>query len=523
MGVDLVFTGGVLLTQDPARPRAEALAVAGGRVAAVGSSREIAALAGPDPRRIDLAGRTLIPGFHDAHAHLWKIGHLLTTMLDLRRVASLLEMQALLREAAARLPEGAWLLGRGYNEVRMKEGRQPDRRDLDAAVPDRPVFLIRTCAHMAAANTAAMRAAGIDAATPAPAGGFLERDTAGEPTGRFRETGLGLVQRAIPPPTAAEYAAMIEAASRHQLALGITSTTDAGVPPGLLAAYRDLDREGRLLQRVNVMAARLGDADAVHPLPERHVSERLRVDTVKLWADGGLSGATAALRLPYRHQESHGILRLDAEALAGHVRAIHEAGLRAAVHAIGDAALDATLAALEAAGPRRGHPDRIEHFGLPDTGHLERAARLGVAVVPQTIFLLELGANFRRYLPDSLHPRVYPLRAMLEAGLPMALSSDAPVVESDDPLQGIACAVLRRDREGGTLAPEQALTVAEALRAYTVGGAVACGDSERGALKPGQRADLAVLSQNPLDLHPEALHEVRVLETWRDGERVFEA
>lgn len=522
----------MVLTQDPVSPRAEALAVAGGRIVAVGRDDDVLALEGPGTRRVALGGRALVPGFDDAHAHLWKVGHLLTTLLDLRGVTDLGELRTRLQERSATLPEGAWLLGRGYDEQRLREGRPPTLAELDAWIPARPVFLIRTCAHMAVANGAALRAAGLSAGTPDPPGGQLERLPGGEPSGRFRETGLGLVQRAIPPPTAAEYAAMIEAASLHQLRLGITSTTDAGCAPELLAVYRALESQQGLRQRVNAMASRLGEGGGPHALPAPLVSERLRIDTIKLWADGGLSGATAALREPYRHAPGCGILRMSSGEMAEHAVAAREVGLRTAIHAIGDAAIDATLAALEqAAGgdappdpaAQRRPPDRIEHFGVPDADHLERTARLGAFVVPQAIFLRELGASFRRNVDESLLPRVYPLRAMLEAGLPMALSSDAPVVECDDPLAGIQAAVLRTDAEGAEISREQAISTSEALRAYTRGGALARGDGDRGLLRAGQRADLAVLSRDPVATPPEALHEIRVEQTWISGQLAWEA
>jgi predicted amidohydrolase YtcJ len=523
---DLVFHGGTVLTMEPACPVADALAVGSdGRILAAGTRADVEPLVRSGTRRIDLAGRTLVPGFHDAHVHVWKVGHLLTTLVDLRDAEDLPAIARAIRESASSLPPGAWVLGRGYNEARLAEGRAPTRHDLDAALPGRLVYLTRTCGHIGVASTAALRLAGVGAATTPPSGGAIVCDERGEPTGELHETAMGVVTDRIPEPTAAEYQRMIVAAARHQLARGITSATDAGVTPELLAVYRDMDARGALPYRVNAMALRhpVGGT-RTYPLPERHASDFLRIDSIKLLADGGLSGATAALRVPYRHCPDRGVLRLTRAQLVDLAWDAHAAGLRIATHAIGDAAIEEVLAAYEALAARRPGPcHRIEHFGLPSRDHLRRAAALRVIAVPQTVFIHALGANFRRYLPDSLVPQVYPVAAMLAAGLCVALSSDAPVVKDDDPLLGIQAAVTRRDASGEPVVPEEAITAAEALYAYTVGGARASGDdATRGSLTRGKWADLTVLDANPLEAPPGEIARIRVDMTVVGGRIVHE-
>jgi predicted amidohydrolase YtcJ len=499
-----------------------AIAISGGRIAAVGPEAEILALAGPGTRKVDLGGRTVLPGFIDAHAHIWKIGHLLTTMADLRRAGSLAEIASLVRDAAAGVRPGAWVLARGYNEARLAEGRPPARQDLDAAIPDRPVVLTRTCGHIYVCNSVALRACGITRDTPDPPGGVIGRDASGEPTGLLHETAMGLVNAHMPAPTAGDYGEMIRAGLQHQLSLGITSTNDAGVSPALLDVYRGLDAAGELPSRINVMALRRVEGTGTVPLPAMYVSDRLRIDTVKFLADGGLSGATAALSVPYRHADTRGVLRFADEELLALSREAHDAGWRIATHAIGDVTIDQVLRTYETLGPGpRRH--RIEHLGLPTTDHLTRAARLGVIAVPQSIFLFELGRNFRAFLPDDMLAAAYPIRSMLEAGLTVALSSDAPVVEDDSPLRGIEAAVARCDAEGHPIAADQGITVAEAIAAYTAGGAVASGDDDnRGSLTPGAWADLAVLSGNPLDTPVESLTDLMVEQTWVGGALAYE-
>jgi predicted amidohydrolase YtcJ len=329
----------------------------------------------------------------------------------------------------------------------------------------------------------------------------------------------------IPSPAADEYEEMVRAFGRHQLARGITSSSDCGVRPDLLEAYRALDARGALPQRLNVMPLRRVDGSTRNvPLPERTVSERLRVDTAKLLADGGLSSATAALRERYRHAETRGVHRFEEEELRELMRETHAAGWRLAVHAIGDEAIDRVLAAYEGLGPEvRQRRQRIEHLGLPDRDQLRRAARLKIVAVPQTVFVHSLGRNFREYLPERLLARAYPVREMMEAGIVVALSSDAPVVAEDGPLLGMQAAVVRRDAEGHAIAVDQAITAAQALHAYTMGGAFATGDeANRGSLSPGKWADLAVLSDDPLGVEPGALGAIRVDMTVVGGKIVFE-
>ncbi|MCK6591308.1 MAG: amidohydrolase [Polyangiaceae bacterium] len=523
--VDKIFWNGVFITQDPRLPIAEAVAVRGERIVAAGSLDEIQKMSGAPTEHIDLGGRAVVPGFNDAHVHVWKVGHLLTGMLDLRGAKSLADIESKIRERASKAPPNTWILGRGYNEAWMAEGRGPTRLDLDPVSPNHPVYLTRTCGHIAVANTKALEIAGLSANTSAPPGGVIVRNESGEATGELHETAMGIVGSKVPDLSGAEFEAAVIAGARHQLSLGITSATEAGVTPAQLAVYRDMDARGALPYRVNAMALRrpLGSPETL-PLPVPLHSDFLRIDTIKILADGGLSGATAALREPYRGSCSCGVLRAGGDELIELTKDAHMAGLRVGVHAIGDAAIDAVLYAFEALarmapGPRH----RLEHFGLPHEAQIARAAALGAIAVPQAIFIHTLGRNFRRYLPDNLLARAYPIRDMIAGGLITALSSDAPVVADDNPLLGIQAAILRTDDEGVVIAGDQAISIDEALFAYTMGGALASGDeANRGSLSPGKWADMAVLSADPRAVPPEALSGIRVDRTILGGQTVFE-
>ncbi|KGQ21089.1 amidohydrolase [Thermus filiformis] len=458
-------------------------------------------VAGLEPGRGE--GEVVLPGFHDAHVHVWKVGQLLTDLLDLRGVGSLEELARLLRERDRGLPPGVWLLGRGWNEAEL--GGVPDRGFLDRVVPGRPVLLTRTCAHIHAANTDALRRAGLTPDTPSPPGGEVRYQE-----GLLLERAYGLVERALPRRTVEDYRRYVLAGARHLLSRGITSALEAGADPLLLEAYRSLDREGLLPIRVSVLAILRPDGEeTTYPLPEPYRSDRLVIAGVKLFADGGLSGASAAVSRPYREVGGKGVLRLSAQEVFELALPAHRRGLFVATHAIGDVAIREVLQAYAALYREAPLPvrHRVEHFGLPGPRELALARALGVWAVPQPIFLAELRANFLRYLPEGFLSRCYNLERMERAGLRVAYSSDAPVVREVSPLQG-ALAAARMPLAGGGVPFGRALF--RYLRPEASG-------LEAARLQPGQRADLVVFSQDPFR-HPE---EARVVRVEVDGETVF--
>jgi predicted amidohydrolase YtcJ len=539
MHADTILTGGTIHTQNPAQPLVSALAILGDQVVAAGDDREIAALAGHATRRIDLAGRTVVPGFNDAHIHLWKEGMLLSQVNARPAVRPSIEaIVAAFAARAAGTPAGEWIEGRGYDETRLPEGRHPNRHDLDRAAPHHPIVLGRTCGHIIVANSRALELAGITGATPDPPGGEVDRDERGEPTGVLRETAMGLVRSIQPAPSEEALARALLGAGRNCLALGITSIGEPGVDPRTVDVYRRLDREGQLPLRCDVMAMTiLPDGRRAEP-PAPWRGALAKCDTVKLFADGGLSSGTAALSIPYRNRHDCGLPRFPAEQLADEVRLVYDAGLAVAVHAIGDRVIGELLDAFELcqeaaqkneAGSSKRQTQstrprlRIEHFGLPAAEHLRRAHQLGVMVATQPSFLYDIGDTILHHLPESLVAQCYPFHAMIEAGLTVAFSSDGPVIGDVNPILGMRSAALRSTRTGRAMAPEQAIAVAQALWCFTAGGALLNGSADRlGRLAPGLLADLAVLSGDPLDLPPERLLEIEVEQTWVGGKLAFE-
>lgn len=515
---EILFYNGTVLTPDGV---AEALLVREGRIAAVGPLPALQPQCHAGTQRVDLEGRTLSPAFVDAHIHLWKVGDLLTFMLDLRGVPSIEAMLDMLADFARRNPDNPWILARGFNEASLAEGRMPTRQDLDKAVPDRPVQVIRTCAHIAVLNTEALRRCRIDARTPVPEGGEIRLASDGRPSGVLTETAMGLVRPHLPVYAPETYRIMILAAQAEMLRRGIVTATDPAVHPELLEVYREMDRAGELKIRIHAIPIRVPDGETqALPLPELYHSEHLRVDTVKFFSDGGLSGKTAALKQPYRNTQEHGVLRLPFDFFKQCAEEAQQAGFRLATHAIGDAAIERTLAVYEALAAQntRGLRHRIEHLGLPETEHLHRMRVLGLHCVTQPVFLYELGANFRQYLPDFYLDRVYPYRQVLDAGVSLAFSSDAPVVRDFNPLMGIRNAVERRDRSGALIGGAETLTPREAWRAYTLGAAEANGDdAETGSIAVGKRADLVLLDQNPLETPAAQISEIGVRGVWSGG------
>ncbi len=526
----ILFHNGTIHTIDSSQPQAEALLIGdNGRILAVGKLSDVEAAANADTKRIDLAGRTLIPGFNDAHVHIWKMGLLLTRQVVANKavapdIETIIERFA---DKAETLPKGTWITGRGYNESDLPERRHPTRHDMDGASLDHPIALTRTCGHMIVANTLALQLAGITHDTPNPPGGVIVRDLNGEATGLLQETAMGLLTRVIPDPSDVEMAEAIKAANQHQLSLGITSATDPLLTPLHLRVYRQLEAAGELAVRITGLPIRRPDGGTeTLPLPEHFVSDWLRIDTVKFFADGGLSGATAAVSRPYKVTNDHGVLRFDLAELTELMFEAHKAGFRIGTHAIGDVAIEQVLSAYEECHRRLPRPDlrhRIEHLGLPNPEHYARCAKLNIIIAPQTVFLPALGTSFRRYLPDDYLDHCYPIRSMLDAGLTVALSSDAPVVPDDNPILGMKAAVDRLDSLGEPIALDQAITAEEALYAYTMGGAISTGDADnRGSLTVGKWADLAVLSANPLTTPTADLLNVHVEQTYVGGKLVWE-
>ncbi|MBX7142639.1 MAG: amidohydrolase [Chitinophagales bacterium] len=520
--IEKIFYNGNILTQDISKPAASAFAISQGKIVAVGRDEEILSLQTTQSQVSDLKLQTVLPGFNDAHIHLWKVGNLMTYLLDLRGVRSIGEMQQKLLDYARKNPELDWIQARGFNEALFPDKRMPTKHDLDEVISDRPVSVIRVCAHQVIANAKALEAAGISNYTVAPQGGEIKKFNNGELKGHFTETAIGLVLGKIRSYTPAEYREMILAAQGELLKAGITSATDPAVMPDLLEVYKSMDRNGELKIRVNAIAIRLPDgAKQALPLPEKYSSPHLKIDTVKFFADGGLSGKTAAMYQPYKNSEEKGVLRLEKSFFKKLAAEAQEAGFRIATHAIGDVAMDLVCEVYEELWNEfHMEKNRIEHVGFPSQKNLEFMHRAQVSAVMQPVFIRELGRNFRDYLEEERLSKVYPIHSVLHAGINLAFSTDAPVVNDFNPICGIQCAMQRRDAEGNEIGGLEKVSFEDSLNAYTMGSAIANDDeSNRGSISSGKWADFVLLEQKPETWQKNVKDVNPVSETYCNGER----
>ncbi|HEX5502057.1 MAG TPA: amidohydrolase [Thermomicrobiales bacterium] len=526
-----VLVNGNVLTMDPARPHAEAVVLADDRIAFVGSTTEARTYAHAGARETDLGGRTLIPGFNEAHNHMLGFGLALAQVdAGYPAIGSIADLRRAVADRAATTPAGRWVRGRGYDDNKLAERRHPTRADLDAAAPDHPTIVTNASGHMSVVNGRALALAGVTRDTADPPGGRVVRDEHGEPTGLLQETAQGLVHAVIPPPTGDELREALRRCCAAYAAAGVTSSQDAGSSTAeQVAAYQEAREAGDLPLRVSMMIR-----DNLLPhlaglgLRGRFGDDRLRVGPVKIFSDGSLIGRTAAVFEPFLadpRPDNLGMPMMPQEELDDVVWRAHSAGFQVATHAIGDRAIAMVLDAYERAltrRPRADHRLRIEHCGILRPELIARLVELRVLAVSQPIFITDYGDGFRRHLGEERIALTYPFRSLLDAGVTLVFSSDCPV-SPFEPLRGMRAAVGERTGSGAPYAPQEALTVEEALRCYTVAGAYASFEERvKGRIKPGMLADLTVLGEDPRAVEPARLPDVPVTLTMVGGAVIHE-
>ena len=509
-----------IITMDDAFPKADSMVIDDlGKIAAIGTEKELRNQFDSFSEQIDFQGKTIVPGLNDAHIHVWKIGHLRTYMLDVRGVKSIVEFKQKLRDFAEKNPESNWIMARGVNEMVLEEKRLPTKEDLDEVVLDRPVFVIRTCAHIGIANSKAIEISGVSETTGIPFGGEIRKNEDGSLQGIFTERALGLIMNHIPAFTFAEYKNMILEAHNYLLSLGITSATDPAANEELLEAYIRLDKEGLLKVRMNVFPLRIPDgSDEIQVLPEPYESEFLQIKTVKFFSDGGLSSATAAINVPYKNTDGYkGVLRLDYEKFYTTAKEAVDKGFSVATHAIGHQAIDLTLKVyrdLFKIDNTLKH--RMEHVGFLSNDNIKDFQAMNMTAAMQPIFIYELANNFKNTLSDELLDVVYPCKTVLDNGINLALSTDGPVVKEINPWVNMETAVTRKAADGFVIGESQKITFQQALKAYTLGGAIADNlGYSKGSFSKGKFADFIVLDTNPFKLAD--VSKVKVVETWING------
>ncbi|HHV93895.1 MAG TPA: amidohydrolase [Firmicutes bacterium] len=531
-----LFYNARFITLDPSLPAAEAMALAGDRILAVGKLDELLPLASCETQRIDLEGQAVVPGFNDSHMHLlyWGLGMM---GADLTTVRSVSEMIRLGQEFAQNNPDREWIVGWGWNDESFVPKALPTKEDLDQVSRHRPVVFIRVCGHACAVNSKALELAGISAFTPDPPGGSIDRENSGEPTGILRENAIDLVTRLLPEPTVAVLKEVISKAARAAAALGLT-TVQANDLDGAdtlslrLDAYRGLAAAGELPIRVILQAAMPTPDDLAVYLDLRQscpdLGSHLALGPLKLYADGSLGAGTAALGAPYADApESSGMPIYTQAELDELVLLAAIANLQIAVHAIGDRALEMVLTSYERA--KQSIPDwnarpRVVHCQIATRKQLAKMAAMGIVADIQPIFVPtdlhfadeRIGKNRQVY--------AYAWKTMAQMGIRTAGGSDCPV-ESCNPLWGIHAAITRQDRQGhppGGWRPEECLTPMEALALFTAGSAYAAQEEAvKGSLSPGKLADFVVLPKDPTQSAPQELLNMQVTATYVGGRQVW--
>jgi predicted amidohydrolase YtcJ len=510
---DLILHNANIITMDPAHPTAGLVAVRGNKVLLVAAEDQLDQVKGGKSKVIDCQGKTIVPGFNDAHCHIFGFIRKLRSLdLSPDSVSSIADIKAAVRGKAQGLPPGQWLIGTDYNEFYLAEKRHPNRRDLDEAAPDHPVFLAHRSLHACVLNSLALSLAGITRETPEPPGALIDRELeSGEPSGLLFEM-LGYIRdKVLPPPSEDELEEGVARANEHYLSMGITSRQEASIANDY-ARWQTLKRfkqSGQLKSRVSMMFG----FSALSQFQERGLA----------FGSGDAEMRLGGVKIVIN--ETRGKLQPPPDELKEQAMSAHQAGFQLAIHCVEPSTVEAAIAVLEHIGsrsPLTGRRHRLEHCSECPPQLLKRLKNLEAMVVTQPPFIYYSGERYLATLPPQRQKWLYRIKSFLDAGLVVAGSSDSPVA-SDNPLVGIYAAVTRRAESGQGLLPHEAVSVKEALEMYTVNAAYASFEEDiKGSIAPGKLADLVILSADPLKSPPEKLKEIKVEMTIIDGRVVWE-
>lgn len=527
---DLILHNGQVITIDPRQPAAEAVAIAGDRILAVGSNADINALTVAGSRKVDLGGSTVVPGFVDGHCHPAYSGrrHLRFIDCDLRSIRAI---QDAVRERAAKTPPGEWVVGFKYDDTKTSEQRFISREDLDAAAPDHPVYIGHRGGHTGYVNSLALAKAGITEQSPDPEGGKFVRDPAtGRLTGRVLERAAEIYENSIPAfgtTTRDEDRAAVKLITRMFAKAGVTSSTDAYGTPEDLRAYQDAREAGELSSRIYCMIGYTHlDSMIASGVRTGFGDEWIRVGGMKATCDGSISERTARLSQPYvGRPDDFGIIVADAEELYSYASKAHDAGWQLGIHANGDVGIGMVLdlyERLQRERPRRDPRYRIEHCTVINDDLVRRMKALGLIPTPFSTYVYFHGEKMPEFGEERLNS-MFALRSFLDAGIRATMASDYPPGPFE-PMMALQSMVTRTAMDGTVWGPRQKITIEEALRVCTLNGAYASFEErDKGSLEPGKLADLVVLGRNPLTEDPASLVSIPVERTMVGGRWVYEA
>jgi predicted amidohydrolase YtcJ len=530
---DIIIQNARLWTVDPSRPEAEAVAILGDRIVAVGTSAQVDAWRGPHTRVVDAAGKRLLPGFNDAHVHFTDGGAQLDSV-QLNDATSPQEFVRRIRERAAKSAKGEWLLGGDWDETKWSPPDLPTKELIDSATPETPVAVSRYDGHMILANSLALKLAGITAQTQDPAGGVIVRDRQGNPTGALKDAAEDLLFKTVPPPSHDQRLHSIERALEHAASLGVTSVQHMNPDYADIAIYSELLDEGRLTTRIYV-APLITQVDDQVKIGIRRAfgGPYLRIGAVKAYSDGSLGSATAYFFDPFLDQPGNrGLLSDEMQPISlmrHRMMQADGAGLQICTHAIGDAGISAILdiyGEIEKAHGSRDRRWRIEHGQHMAAKDFDRFAQLHVIASVQPYHAIDDGRWAERRIGHDRASRTYAFRTFLDHGVRLALGTDWDVAPLN-PMLTLYAATTRATLDGKNpngWFPEQKLTIKEAIEAYTMGSAYAeFQENEKGSITAGKLADLVLLSDDVLSIDPVRIREVKVLKTWVGGKLTYDA
>jgi predicted amidohydrolase YtcJ len=528
---DLVIVNGAVWTVDPAKPRAEAVAVVGERIAAVGSNDEIRKWVGPQTRTIDAGGGSVLPGFIDAHVHFASGGFELANV-QLRDAETPEEFARRIGEFARSRPKGEWIQGGTWDHELWGGDPLPHRKWIDAATPEHPVLVSRYDGHMALANSLALKLAGIARATATPAGGEIVKDADGEPTGLLKDAAMDLVFRVIAPPSEEQLTRAIKAALAEAARSGVTGVHDMGTSAAELRIYQKLAARGELTTRIlAVTPIEQWEAPARTGIMAGFGNDWLRTGALKGFADGSLGSTTALFFEPYNDApETWGLpaaMMFPEDNMLKMALGADAAGLQLCIHAIGDRAIRGILDVYDTVRQKNGERPRrwrIEHAQHIHPDDFASFARLGVIASMQPYHAIDDGRWAEKRIGHERGKGTYAFRTLLEKGVRLAFGSDWTVAPLN-PLTGIYAAVTRRTLDGKNpngWYPEQKLTLAETIEAYTMGSAYAEGAERiRGSITVGKLADIVILDSDLFALAPNQTKDAKVMTTIVAGRLVY--
>lgn len=530
----VVYANGNIITVDGKDSVAQAVALRDGKILAVGTTAQMAAHTDQNTQVIDLAGKTMIPGIYDAHSHFTFTGTTARFEANLNSppistVKTIDDVVALLKQQQGRLGPDAWVTGFGYDDTLIAEKRHPTRADLDRVSATQPVYITHVSGHLSVANSAALALAGVNAATPNPAGGVIRKDANGNPDGVLEETAMQLVSRLRPALTAAQVQEGIKAASELYVSQGVTTANEGAAAAANVAALEQAAKAGELPMRV-IAWPMLETMAAVDKVELK--TGKVKVGGVKDFADGSIQGYTGYLTDPY-HTPFHGdasyrgFPRYDREVLAQRVLEVHKAGRQSMIHGNGDEAIADILYAYRKAQqtlPRTDVRPVVIHSQMAREDELDEMKALGVIPSFFVLHTYYWGDRHRDiFMGPDRASRISPTRSAQERGLPYTLHTDTPIVPME-PMRLIWAAVNRVSTSGAVIGAGQRVAPLDALRATTFNAAYQnFEEKERGSIEVGKWADLVVLSADPLRVDPMTIKDITVLETIVEGKSVYKA